>query len=49
VVEKGRSKKYVGHVTPAGAKVVPMNDDGIREKNGWKFFIVDGSPTSLML
>jgi hypothetical protein len=38
--EKGRSKKYVGHVTPAGAKVVPMNDDGIRKKKvfyrGWK-------------
>ena len=48
VVEKGRSKKYVDHVTPAGAKVVPMNDDGIHEKNGWMFFIVDGSPTSLM-
>jgi hypothetical protein len=30
--------RYVGHTTPAGAKVVPPNDDGIREINGWKFY-----------
>ena len=39
-VEKGKKghKKYVGHTTPAGALVVPANDDGIRDINGWKFF-----------
>ncbi len=30
-------KVYVGHQTPAGAKVVPPNNYGIREVNGWKF------------
>ena len=35
-VEKGKKgpKKYVGHTTPAGALVVPANDDGIQEING---------------
>jgi hypothetical protein len=39
-VEKGGKgpKKYVRHTTPAGALIVPANDDGIREINGWRFF-----------
>ena len=31
-------KVYVGHRTPAGAKVVPSNGDGVHKKNGWKFY-----------
>jgi hypothetical protein len=41
--ERGR-KKYVGHVTPAGAKVLPANDDGIREHNGWRFYYQGWKP-----
>lgn len=32
------SKKYEGHFTPALAKVVPINSDGIRAINDWKFY-----------
>ncbi len=47
--EKGRNgekkqMRYVGHTTPAGAKVVPTNDDGIREINGWKFYYLGWQP-----
>jgi hypothetical protein len=42
-MERGR-KKYVGHVTPAGAKVLPANDDGIREHNGWRFYYQGWKP-----
>jgi len=41
--ERGR-KKYVGHVTPAGAKVLPANDDGIREHDGWRFYYQGWKP-----
>jgi hypothetical protein len=49
--EKGRNRenkqmRYVSH-TPAGAKVVPANDDGIHEINGWNFTTLDGNPTTL--
>ena len=37
-------KVYVGHRTPAGAKVVPLNDDGVREVNGWKFYYQGWEP-----
>ena len=30
-------KKYEGHFTPSGARVVPVNDDGIRQIGNWKF------------
>jgi hypothetical protein len=48
-VEKGRKgeKKtiwYVGHTTPAGAKVVPANKNGICEVNGWKFYYLGWEP-----
>jgi|SaaInl74LU_5_DNA_1037368.scaffolds.fasta_scaffold05988_1 hypothetical protein len=33
-----KSKKYTGHATPAGAKVVPANADGKRIMEGWEFF-----------
>ena len=37
--EKGRNgekkqMRYVGHMTPAGAKVIPTNNDGIFEISG---------------
>ncbi len=32
------TKKYEGHFTPAGAKVVPMAQDGSREIGGWTFY-----------
>ncbi|KAL7425562.1 hypothetical protein ACHAXH_000395 [Discostella pseudostelligera] len=31
------TKKYEGHFTPAGAKVVPTTPDGSREIGGWTF------------
>jgi hypothetical protein len=48
-IRKGRNgekkqMRYVGHTTPAGAKVVPANDDGIREINGWKFYYLGWQP-----
>jgi hypothetical protein len=30
-------KKYEGHFTPCGARVVPANNDGIRQIGNWKF------------
>jgi hypothetical protein len=47
--EKGRNgekkqMRYVGHTTPAGAKVVLANDDGIREINRWKFSYLGWQP-----
>ncbi len=38
--------RYVGHTTPAGAKVIPVNDDGIREINGWKFYYLGWQPNN---
>ena len=29
--------QYEGHCTPAGATVLPVDSDGIRQTNGWKF------------
>ncbi len=37
-------KVYVGHRTPAGAKVVPLNDDGICKVNDWKFYYQGWEP-----
>jgi hypothetical protein len=31
---------------PAGAKVVPANNDGIREINGWKFYYLGWQPNN---
>ena len=31
-------KKYVAHVTPGGAQVLPPNNIGQRVKDGWQFF-----------
>ena len=31
-------KHYEGHFTPAGAKVLPANESGVREVDGWKFY-----------
>jgi hypothetical protein len=50
-IRKGRNgekkqMRYVGHTTPAGAKVVPANDDGIREINGWKFYYLGWQPNN---
>jgi len=33
-----KGKEYMGHFTPAGAKVVIANEFGHREVNGWKFY-----------
>jgi hypothetical protein len=35
--EKGKLRKYLGHFTPALAKVVPPDETGNREVQGWKF------------
>ena len=32
------SKKYEGHFTPAGAKVLPKNKDGVRATDNWQFY-----------
>lgn len=32
-----KKKNYIGHFTPLGAQVVPMDNGGTRSKNGWKF------------
>jgi hypothetical protein len=37
-------KVYVGHRTPAGAKVVPLNDDGVCKVNDWKFYYQGWEP-----
>jgi hypothetical protein len=47
--EKGRkgekkTMRYVGHTAPAGAKVVPANEYGIHEVNGWKFYYLGWEP-----
>jgi hypothetical protein len=34
----GKTKKYIGHFTPGGARVVSADARGDREKNGWKFY-----------
>jgi hypothetical protein len=32
-----KKDKYTAHFTPCGANVVPLNADGEREIDGWKF------------
>jgi hypothetical protein len=32
-----KAGKYEGHFTPAGAKVTPINSEGVRAINGWQF------------
>ena len=32
-----KSKQYIGHFTPNGAKVCPSNNNGSRSIDGWKF------------
>ncbi len=43
---KGEKKtiRYVSHTTPAGEKVVPANEYGIRKVNGWKFYYLGWEP-----
>jgi hypothetical protein len=36
--------RYVGHATPAGAKVAPVNEYGILKVNGWKFYYLGWEP-----
>jgi hypothetical protein len=36
--QKPKNKEYLGHFTLAMAKVVPPNDEGVREINGWTFY-----------
>ncbi len=50
--EKGRNgekkqMRYVGHTTPAGAKVILANNDGIREINRWKSYYLGWQPNNL--
>jgi hypothetical protein len=33
-----KTKKYVGHFTPSGARVVPENNLGVRQIDEWKFY-----------
>jgi hypothetical protein len=40
--EKGKKwekkqTRYVSHTMPVGANVIPADDDGIHQINGWKF------------
>ena len=39
-----KNKKYVGHFSPCGAKVVPANSVGVRQIDNWKFYYQGWTP-----
>ena len=42
--QKSKNKEYLGHFTPAMAKVGPPNNEGVREINGWTFHYTGWTP-----
>lgn len=39
-----KKREYTGHFTPAGAKVLKLNNEGKRETNGWTFHYQGWNP-----